>query len=103
MTPQDLLSEIQGVRANVIDFPASVFLKFLFKTMAERVHDFRLSHDRRLIDAGDFKEFFEACAQAANGSRPHLTCPLCGHEHEGRCGVSMGGAGECGCTAEVRV
>jgi hypothetical protein len=30
-------------------------------------------------------------------------CPVCGHEHDGVCQVSMGGAGVCGCTAEVRV
>ena len=30
---------------------------------------------------------------------PH--CHTCGHPHQGKCTVSMGGAGECGCELEV--
>ena len=114
MTPSEFLAEIQGVRSNVVDFPANIFLKFLFAAMAEHVHDLRLPRGRRLLDAGDFKEFFELAAKEA-GEGPKLrivkrldldlVCPICGHKHElaGECGVSMGGAGRCDCKVEVRV
>jgi hypothetical protein len=45
--------------------------------------------------------------RANGGSRTMLQnfCNRCGHIHEGvdSCGFPMGGAGVCGCTAEVRV
>lgn len=113
MTPADLLSEIQGVRSNVVDFPANVFLKFLFATMAEGVYEFYLPGGKKVSDAIDFKIFLEVCAfEAEQGGRmkaprgfaivPNV-CPRCYHVHEqeNECGVSMGGAGACDCKAEV--
>lgn len=110
MTPAELLSEIQGVRSNVVDFPANVFLKFLFSTMAERIYEFYLPGGKKVSDAIDFKIFLEVCAfEAEQGGRMRAPRTVlqnfcrCGHIHQevDRCGVSMGGAGACDCKAEV--
>jgi hypothetical protein len=87
---------------------------FLF--LANHADELRLSFNRRLIDLGDFKEFLQELASACDDQvvaealktsaekRLGLTCPRCGHIHEGHreCGVDMGStAGICRCEWEA--
>src|SRR5260370_490396 len=91
-----------------------------FLYLASHSHELRLATGARLLDLTDFKAFLielaEAVAQpvpkreAAVPAQPRyskssvdLTCPRCGHVHQGigECGMPMGTGRICRCELEV--
>ena len=108
MTIDDLVSRFDEI--GLKDFSSRVQMRIMLKVIAETLCELRLSHNRRILDAGDFRELLFTLAELLDTPKPTRTvlqefCPGCGHVHAKPeiCGVSMGGAGECACKAEVRV
>lgn len=107
MTISDLVSQFDEI--GLKDFSSRVQMRIMLRVLGESVSEIRLSGNRRLNDATDFRELLLLLGDAMH--KPNLPprtilqdfCPICGHVHQnnGECGVSMGGAGACDCKAEV--
>jgi hypothetical protein len=112
---------IRRFRAQVLDRsgdPRSALLqiRLLLYHLAEAADFAQLADGKRLRDGLDFTAWLrelEACVvleleAEQPGAVPVLKvvgkyCPSCGHSHRSgeECGTDMGGAGKCGCKAEV--
>jgi hypothetical protein len=111
---------IRRFRTQVLDRsgdPRSALLLmrlFLFH-LAESADFAQLADGKRLRDGLDFTAWLrelEACVVLELERDPRIGvpvqvvgkyCPTCGHSHRSgeECGTDMGGAGKCGCKAEV--
>jgi hypothetical protein len=100
---------IANLRATGADDPVEYFLY-----LANHVHEARLTNGSRLNDAIDIALWLTELAEAIrvpsldlaeieSKRRADLTCPRCGHIHEGdrECGAFIGGGRICRCEMEV--
>ena len=102
MTAAELIANLRAINATE--------LREVFLYMAAHAHEARLADGQRLVDQTDFTtwllELHEAAKPPKLGAqsvRIDLTCPRCGHIHEGdkECGVIVPGAGVCRCELQV--
>jgi hypothetical protein len=128
MTIDKLVEQFEEI--GIKDFYSRVQMRIMLRVLGEQVSEIRLSGNRRLNDATDFRELLMKLADAMHTNdatdfrellmkladamhtpnvRPRTIlqnfCNGCGHIHQGdgECAMFMGSAGYCGCKEEVAV
>lgn len=112
MTAQEFVAKLRRRFAGspISQHEALLVIGIALHDLADSIYSLRLVDGQRLNDGIDCASMcrelvavIDAQEMTGRGSRSPGVCHSCGHPHASgeECGVDMGGAGICGCKAEV--